>query len=80
MRSLTKELKAEYEKDVIRIYAHNNSKNAKRTPEQKKQAHDAKVNFYLNKWNALNEKAETPAQKNYCETMIDRIKHMPKYY
>ena len=80
MREFTKTLKNEREKDIMAIYAHNNSKIRKRTPEQNEQAYSDKSNFYLNKWNAFLEKAETVAQKNICNEILGRIEHMPKWF
>ena len=80
MREYTKLLKEESTKDFRALHAHNNSKIRKRTPQQNEQAYNDKVNFYLNKWNKLIEKAQTEAQKNICENMIHIAMNAPKYY
>lgn len=80
MKDYTIYLKKESDKDFTAIRQHNNNKIGKRTPEQNEQAYNDKVNFYLNKWNKLLAKAETPAQTNICNNMLRCITNAPKYY
>lgn len=73
MKEFTRFLKEENTKDKKSIYQHNNSKKSKRTSEQNEQAVNDKRNHYKNKWNALLEKCETEAQKNYCKDILNRL-------
>lgn len=80
MRDYTRFLRNEKDKDIHLIWQHNNSKIAKRTPKQNEQAYHDKMNFYLNKWDKLLNKAETRAQKDICNRMINDINKMPKCF
>lgn len=73
MRDTTKVLKEEMENDISKIIYKNNSKIYKRTPEQNKQAIDSKIKYFTDKWNQLKKTAETEAQKNYCERVLNII-------
>ena len=73
MREFTRTLKAEAEKDIAKIYYHNNSKQRKRTGEQNTQAQSDKYWFYYKKWIDLRSKCDTKAQIECCEDVLARI-------
>lgn len=74
MREYTRFLKDEAKKDISKIYSNNNSKERNRSAEQNAQSLNDKANFYKNKWTDLILKAETPAQKNICWDVLERVK------
>lgn len=76
MRESTKYLKKEMKKDICMIYAHNNSKSNKRTPEQNEQSRHDKYKFYKEKWEHKFRHAETNAQKEYCLNVLMRLKNI----
>ena len=76
MRESTKLLKNEMNKDIWMLYAYNNSKSNKRTPEQKKQSRNDKVKFYKEKWEHKFRHAETNAQRKYCLNVLMRLQNI----
>lgn len=80
MRESTKALKKEYEQDINKLNAHNNSQIAKRTPEQNEQAFNDKKQTFLNKWTSKLAAAETDAQVAMCEDMLYRIDRMDRRF
>ena len=80
MREFTKVLRAEREKDIKAISSHNNSKIKNRTLEQNEKAFEDRKRFYLDKWQKLREQAETVAQIDMCNDMLNRISRMAKWF
>lgn len=80
MQEFTKVLKVERNADVVALKQHNNSKLAKMTQEQKEQAYRDKQRAFYQKWNSFSQMAETPAQKNICKEMLQRVENMPKFF
>ena len=76
MKESTRLLKAEAEKDISRIYSHNNSKLEKRTPEQNEQSRNARVSHFEKKWTRLLESCETVAQKKCCLDVLSRLQYI----
>ena len=70
MTAQTKMYKLEQLKDIRTLKQRNNSKDAKRTPEQIEQSKQARVEHYLAKWTKMLEAAETQTQKTICKNMI----------
>ena len=73
MKYTTRSLKAESEKDIVKIYAHNNNKCGQMTAEQFEQHKLDKYNHYYQKWTNLLASCETTAQKNYCNNVLNRL-------
>lgn len=80
MKEQTKLYRKEYEKDIKAVHAHNNSKIKNRTVEENEQAYADKQKHLALKWEEMKAKADTDAQKHYCNTMLTLIKRMPKWY
>lgn len=76
MRDYTRFLKEESKKDLVKYDQHNNAKERKRTSEQNEQCRKDKAMFYRTKWENLLSKCETPAQKDCCENMLNRLKYI----
>lgn len=73
MRLLTRQIKVMYRQDIKQYDRVNNSKDSKWTEAQRLQSKTDRLNHYLNKWESLREKCETPAQKRMCNDMIELI-------
>lgn len=73
MKTFTKYLKDEQDKDLRRFRIHNNTKEAKRTPEQNEQHKNDRVSFYNTKWSKLLNESQTPAQKRICLNMLSLL-------
>lgn len=73
MRTFTRTLKVNYERDIKQYGRRNNSKDNKRTVEQIAQSEKDKKAFYLEKWVSFRQEAETKAQKDICDSMIRYI-------
>ena len=80
MKAYTRFLRNTYESDHMSIMRHNNSAESRRTEEQNKKAWNDKCDYYTRKWNELLEGAETPAQKEICNTMLGLIERQRKYF
>lgn len=80
MREFTRQLKNERAVDLHKIHSHNNSKIASRTPEQNEKAFWDKKRCYLDKWQKLREQAETDAQINICEDMLNNIYTLERWF
>ena len=73
MRTFTRTLKVNFERDIKYYNQRNNSKDSKRTAEQIAQSEKDKKDFYIKKWVAFRQEAETKAQKDICDRMIRYI-------
>lgn len=71
MTEKTKLYRSILHEDFYRIKNRNNSKDAKRTPEQIAQSKAAKHDYYSEKWTKLLREAETEAQKKYCKAILE---------
>ena len=73
MREYTKELKAEYGNLVEKLRFHNNSKDARRTVQERLQSINDEERSLLAHWAELSAKADTAAQRAYCTEAINLI-------
>ena len=75
MTAQTKMYKLEQRNDLCTLKQRNNSKDAKRTPEQIEQSKQERVEHYKEKWTKMLESAETPTQKTICKNMLYGLKY-----
>jgi len=74
MTAQTKTYKLEQMNDLCTLKQRNNSKDAKRTPEQIEQSKQERANHYLAKWTKMLEAAETQTQRTICKNMLYGLK------